>query len=92
MLAHVDRSRVIADVHEGADDQNLRVRAVVLPTDGRGVLEARGKKVVVELVRRLLKRRGGRGRRGGLAGGGSSRRDELLVIGRAGVSSASVTS
>jgi hypothetical protein len=58
MLAHVDRSRVIADAHrKELTTKNLRVRAVVL-VDGMvaGFWKLAGKKVVVEPVRKLLKR------------------------------------
>jgi hypothetical protein len=58
MLAHVDRSRVIADAHrKDLTTKNLRVRAVVL-VDGMvaGFWKLAGKKVVVEPVRKLLKR------------------------------------
>ncbi len=58
MLAHADRSRVIADAHrKDLTTKNLRVRAVVL-VDGMvaGFWKLAGKKVVVEPVRKLLKR------------------------------------
>jgi DNA glycosylase AlkZ-like len=58
MLAHADRSRVIADAHrKELTTKNLRVRAVVL-VDGMvaGFWKLAGKKVVVEPVRKLLKR------------------------------------
>jgi Winged helix DNA-binding domain len=58
MLAHVDRSRVIADAHrKDLTTKNLRVRAVVL-VDGMvaGFWKLTGKKVVVEPVRKLSKR------------------------------------
>jgi hypothetical protein len=58
MLAHVDRSRVIADAHrKDLTTKNLRVRAVVL-VDGMvaGFWKLAGKKVEVEPVRKLLKR------------------------------------
>jgi hypothetical protein len=58
MLAHADRSRVIADAHRGAlTTKNLRVRAVVL-VDGMvaGFWKLERKQVVVEPVRKLLKR------------------------------------
>ena len=58
MLAHADRSRVIADEHRKAlTTKNLRVRAVVL-VDGMvvGFWKLERKRVVVEPVRKLLKR------------------------------------
>lgn len=58
MLAHADRSRVIADAHrKELTTKNLRVRAVVL-VDGMvaGFWKLAGKKVEVEPVRKLLKR------------------------------------
>jgi hypothetical protein len=58
MLAHADRSRVIADAHRAQlTTKNLRVRAVVL-VDGMvaGFWKLAGKKVEVEPVRKLLKR------------------------------------
>ena len=58
LLAHADRSRVIADVHRKAlTTKNLRVRAVVL-VDGMvaGFWKLEKKRVVVEPVRKLLKR------------------------------------
>jgi hypothetical protein len=58
MLAHADRSRVIADTHrKELTTKNLRVRAVVL-VDGMvaGFWKLAGKKVEVEPVRKLLKR------------------------------------
>jgi hypothetical protein len=58
MLAHADRSRVIADAHRAElTTKNLRVRAVVL-VDGMvaGFWKLAGKKVEVEPVRKLLKR------------------------------------
>jgi winged helix DNA-binding protein len=58
MLAHADRSRVIAAEHRKAlTTKNLRVRAVVL-VDGMvaGFWKLAGKKVEVEPVRKLLKR------------------------------------
>ena len=58
MLAHADRSRVIADAHrKELTTKNLRVRAVVL-VDGMvaGFWKLAGKKVIVEPVRKLLKR------------------------------------
>jgi hypothetical protein len=58
MLAHADRSRVIADAHRGQlTTKNLRVRATVL-VDGMvaGFWKLDRKKVVVEPLRKLLKR------------------------------------
>ncbi len=58
MLAHADRSRVIADEFRARlTTKNLRVRAVVL-VDGMvaGFWKLAGKKVEVEPVRKLLKR------------------------------------
>jgi hypothetical protein len=58
MLAHVDRTRVIADEHRRElTTKNLRVRAVVL-VDGMvaGFWKLEKKRVVVEPVRKLLKR------------------------------------
>jgi hypothetical protein len=58
MLAHADRSRVIADAHrKELTTKNLRVRAVVL-VDGMvaGFWKLEKKRVVVEPVRKLLKR------------------------------------
>jgi hypothetical protein len=58
LLAHADRSRVIADEHRKAlTTKNLRVRAVVL-VDGMvaGFWKLAGKKIEVEPVRKLLKR------------------------------------
>ena len=57
-LAHVDRSRVIADAHrKELTTKNLRVRAVVL-VDGMvaAFWKLSGKKVELEPVRKLLKR------------------------------------
>lgn len=61
MLAHADRSRVIADEHRrDLTTKNLRVRAVVL-VDGMvaGFWKLDKKKVVVEPVRKLTKREHG---------------------------------
>ncbi len=58
MLAHADRSRVIADAHrKDLTTKNLRVRAVVM-VDGMvaGFWKLAGKKIEVEPVRKLLKR------------------------------------
>lgn len=58
MLAHADRTRVIADAHRAQlTTKNLRVRAVVL-VDGMvaGFWKLAGKRVEVEPVRKLLKR------------------------------------
>jgi hypothetical protein len=58
MLAHADRTRVIADAHRAQlTTKNLRVRAVVL-VDGMvaGFWKLAGKKIEVEPVRKLLKR------------------------------------
>jgi hypothetical protein len=58
LLAHADRSRVIADEHRAQlTTKNLRVRAVVL-VDGMvaGFWKLAGKRVEVEPVRKLLKR------------------------------------
>jgi hypothetical protein len=58
LLAHADRSRVIADEFRGQlTTKNLRVRAVVL-VDGMvaGFWKPAGKQVVVEPVRKLSKR------------------------------------
>jgi hypothetical protein len=58
MLAHADRSRVIADAHRRElTTKNLRVRAVVL-VDGMvaGFWRLERKRVVVEPVRKLLER------------------------------------
>jgi hypothetical protein len=58
MLAHADRSRVIADAHrKELTTKNLRVRAVVL-VDGMvaGFWKLDKKRVAVEPVRKLLKR------------------------------------
>jgi winged helix DNA-binding protein len=58
MLAHADRTRVIADAHrKELTTKNLRVRAVVL-VDGMvaGFWKLERKRVVVEPVRKLTKR------------------------------------
>jgi hypothetical protein len=58
MLAHADRSRVIADAHRAQlTTKNLRVRAVVL-VDGMvaGFWKLERKQAVVEPVRKLAKR------------------------------------
>jgi DNA glycosylase AlkZ-like len=58
LLAHADRSRVIADAHrKQLTTKNLRVRAVVL-VDGMvaGFWKLAGKKVEIEPVRKLSKR------------------------------------
>ena len=58
LLAHADRSRVIADTHRAQlTTKNLRVRATVL-VDGMvaGFWKLERKRVVVEPVRKLLKR------------------------------------
>jgi hypothetical protein len=58
MLAHADRSRVIADAHrKQLTTTNLRVRATVL-VDGMvaGFWKLDRRKVVVEPLRTLLKR------------------------------------
>ena len=76
VLAHDDRSRVIADRHrENLTSKNLRVRATVLVDGTRGGLLADGKKatVVVEPLRKLkaAERQGDRG--GGERPGGVRR-------------------